>query len=82
MELKKDMRGPMPKPSDLARFLSATMTFLSCLETMSVFFDGEELLNITKSRTEPDSISVASDMMLTSNEKTMNIDKTVSVASE
>jgi len=82
MELKKDVRGPMPKLYDLAQFLSATMTFLSCLKTISVFFDGKELLNIAKSRRELDSICVASDMRLTSNEKTMNIDKTVSVASE
>jgi len=81
MELKEDMRGPVPKPFDLARFLVATMTFMSSLKTTSVFFDGKLFLKIIKSREEPSKIPIPDDMKRSSSGGTMNI-TTVSVVSE
>ena len=81
MELKKDMRDPIPNPSDLARFLSATMTFMSHLKTTSVLLDGKELLKIEKFREEPNDVLIPSDMKCTNEEESMRIN-TVSVASE
>jgi len=81
MELKEDMRGPVPKPFDLARFLATTMTFMTSLKTTSVSFDGKLFLKIVKSREEPSNISIPSDMKHWSVGGTMNI-TTVSVVSE
>jgi hypothetical protein len=81
MDLKEDMRGPVPKPFDLARFLAATMTFMSSVKTTSVFFDGKVFLKLAKSRDMlPSNIPLPRDMYPTSVEGTMNI-KTVSVVS-
>jgi hypothetical protein len=81
MDLKKDMQGVVPKPFDLARFLSATMTFMSSVKTISVFFDGWAFLKLTKSRGLPDDIALPSDMHPRSTGDTMQID-TVSVVRE
>jgi len=81
MELKEDLRGPVPKPFDLARFLAATMTFMSSLNTTSVLFDGKVFLKIAKSRQEPSKIPIPDDMKRKSSRGTMNI-TTVSVVSE
>jgi len=81
MELKEDMRGPVPKPFDLARFLAATMTFMSCLKTTCVFFDGKMFLKTAKTRGVSSGIPLPSDMIHTSKGGTMNI-RAVSVASE
>jgi hypothetical protein len=81
MDLKKDMQGLVPKPFDLARFLSATMTFMSSVKTISVFFDGWAFLKLTKSRGLPDDIAPPSDMHPRSTGDTMQID-TVSVVRE
>ncbi|KAJ8579837.1 hypothetical protein M405DRAFT_869920, partial [Rhizopogon salebrosus TDB-379] len=78
MNLKKDMRGPVPKPFDLARFLAATMTFMSSVKTISVSFDGWAFLKLTKSRDLPNDIALPSDMRPTSTGHTMQIN-TVSV---
>lgn len=81
MELKEDLRGPVPKPFDLARFLASTMTFMSSLNTTSVLFDGKVFLKIAKSRQEPSKIPIPDHMERSSSGGTMNI-KTVSVVSE
>jgi len=81
MELKEDMRGPLPKPFDLARFLVATMTFMSYLNTTSVLFDGKVIFEVVRSRKEPSSIPIPRVMNSTSVGGTMTI-KTVSFASE
>jgi hypothetical protein len=81
MDLKKDMRGPVPKPFDLARFLASTMTFMSNVKTLSVFFDGRAFLELAKSRNAPDNIALPNDMHPTSAEGTMRI-STVSAVSE
>ncbi|KAJ8581652.1 hypothetical protein M405DRAFT_938167 [Rhizopogon salebrosus TDB-379] len=81
MDLKKDMRGPVPKPFDLARFLATTMTFMSNVKTISVFFDGLAFLKLTKSRDLPDDIALPGDMRLTSMGDAMQIN-TVSVISQ
>jgi hypothetical protein len=78
MDLKKDMRGPVPKPFDLARFLAATMTFMSNVKTISVLFDGLAFLILTKSRDLPNDIALPSDMRPISTGGTMQIN-TVSV---
>ncbi|KAJ8595100.1 hypothetical protein M405DRAFT_929750, partial [Rhizopogon salebrosus TDB-379] len=78
MKLKEDMRGPVPNPFDLARFLAATMTFMSRVETTSVFFDGRAFLKLAKFREVPTGIALPSDMRPTSAKGTMGI-KTVSV---
>jgi hypothetical protein len=78
MDLKKDMRGPVPKPFDLARFLASTMTFMLNVKTISVSFDGWAFLKLTKSRDMPNDIALPSDMHPTSMGDTMRI-KTVSV---
>ena len=81
MKLKEDMRGPLPKPFDLARFLVTTMTFMSCLNTTSVLLDGSVIFKVVKSRKEPSSICIPRGMIRTSAGGTMAIE-TVSFASE
>ncbi|OAX40997.1 hypothetical protein K503DRAFT_798335 [Rhizopogon vinicolor AM-OR11-026] len=81
MELKEDMQGPVPKPFDLARFLTATMTFMPTLKTISVFFDDRVFLEITKSIEEPSNVPIPSEMLRESEGGMMNI-KTVSVVSQ
>jgi hypothetical protein len=81
MTLKEDMRGPVPKPFDLARFLAATMTFMSCLKTTSVFFDDEVFLKIAKSSGLSSNIPLPPNMMPISKGGMMNI-KTVSLVSK
>jgi len=79
--LKEDMRGSVPKPFDLARFLAATMTFTSHLQTTTVFFDNNIILKIAKSKETPSNVSLPPSMVAGSKERRMDI-KTVSVVSE
>ena len=81
MSLKEDMRGSVPKPFDLARFLAATMTFTSHLQTTTVFFDNNIILKIAKSKETPSNVSLPPNMVASSKERRMDI-KTVSVVSE
>ena len=81
MELKEDVRDSVPKPFDLARFLAATMTFMSHLKTTTVFFDGNDILKIVKSREEPRGTGIPSNMKSITEGKTMTI-ATISVISE
>lgn len=82
MELKEDMRAPVPKPFDLARFLAATMTFMSSVKTTSVFFDDKVFLKIHKFREySSDDLPIPSDMLRKSEEDTMKIG-TVSVVTQ
>jgi hypothetical protein len=81
MDLKEDMRGPVPKPFDLARFLAATMTFMLRVKTISVSFDGRAFLKLAKSRDLPNDIALPSDMRFRSMGDTMQIN-TVSVVRE
>jgi hypothetical protein len=80
MVLKEDMQVPTPKPFDLARFLAATMTFVSSVENAHVFFDNKIFMKIAKSRQLPSSIHIPKDMILRSKEDTMHI-KGLSVVS-
>jgi len=81
MKLKEDMRTLLPKPFDLARFLVTTMTFMSCLDTTSVLFNGNVIFKVVKSRKEPSSVPIPRVMNSTSAGGMMTI-KTVSFASE
>lgn len=81
MLLKEDMQVPIPKPFDLARFLAATMTFMSCVENADVTFDNKPFMKIVKSRQVPKPISVPKDMIPRSKEDTMHI-KGLSVATQ
>ena len=80
MELKEDMRLPVPKPFDLARFLAATMTFMSSVNNTIVSFDDNIFMKIAKSRDESTRIPIPNDMSPKSKEGTMDI-KAVSVVS-
>lgn len=80
MQLKEDMQIPVPKPFDLARFLAATMTFMSCVENAHVSFNDKIFMKIAKSRQVPSSIRVPKDMIPRSKEDTMHI-KGLSVVS-
>ncbi|KAG2107834.1 hypothetical protein BD769DRAFT_1500263 [Suillus cothurnatus] len=73
MVLKEDMQVPIPKPFDLARFLAATMTFMSSVENAHVFFDNKIFMKIAKSRHVPSSIRIPKDMIPRSKEDTMHI---------
>ncbi|KAG1902642.1 uncharacterized protein F5891DRAFT_1022595 [Suillus fuscotomentosus] len=73
MQLKEDMQVPVPKPFDLARFLAATMTFMSCVENAHVSFNDKIFMKIAKSRQVPSSIRVPKDMIPRSKEDTMHI---------
>ncbi|KAG2138221.1 hypothetical protein BD769DRAFT_1434765, partial [Suillus cothurnatus] len=73
MVLKEDMQVPIPKPFDLARFLAATMTFMSSVENTHVFFDNKIFMKIAKSRQLPSSIRIPKDMIPRSKEDTMHI---------
>jgi len=79
VKLKEGMRGSLPKPFDLARFLVTNMTFMSYLNTTSVLFDGNVIFKVVKSRKEPGSIRIPRVMDNTSVGGTMTI-KTVSFA--
>ncbi|KAG0706642.1 hypothetical protein DFH29DRAFT_900607 [Suillus ampliporus] len=81
MVLKEDMQVPVPKPFDLARYLAATMTFMSSVENAHVFFDDKVFLKISKFRQGSTPIRVPKDMLRWSNEGTMNI-KAVSVLTQ
>ncbi|KAG1718293.1 hypothetical protein EDB19DRAFT_952071 [Suillus lakei] len=74
MELKEDMQVPVPKPFKLARFLAATMTFMSSVKNVCVYFDSRAFMKITKSRQAPSPIRVPRDMLPRSKEGTMNIE--------
>ncbi|KAG2129991.1 hypothetical protein BD769DRAFT_1453255, partial [Suillus cothurnatus] len=73
MVLKEDMQVPIPKPFDLARFLAATMTFVSSVENAHVFFDNKIFMKIAKSRQLPSSIRIPKDMIPRNKEDTMHI---------
>ncbi|KAG1871608.1 hypothetical protein F4604DRAFT_1768978 [Suillus subluteus] len=73
MVLKEDMQVPVPKPFDLARFLAATMTFMSSVENAHVSFDNKVFMKIVKSRQVPSPIRVPKDMIPRSKEDTMHI---------
>ncbi|KAG2141054.1 hypothetical protein DEU56DRAFT_797004 [Suillus clintonianus] len=81
MELKEDLQVSFPKPFDLARFLAATMTFMSTVENAHVFFDNKVFMKINKSRHVPSLIRVPKDMVPRSKEGTMNI-KELSVVTQ
>ncbi|KAG1730664.1 uncharacterized protein EDB91DRAFT_1059251, partial [Suillus paluster] len=81
MVLKEDMQLPVPKPFDLARFLAATMTFMSWVENAHVSFNNKVFMKIAKSRQAPTQTRVPNDMLPRSNEGTMNIN-TVSVTTQ
>jgi hypothetical protein len=80
MVLKEDMQVPIPKPFDLARFLAATMTFMSSVENAHVSFDNKVFMKIAKSRQTPRAIRFPKDMIPRSKKETMHI-KGLSVAS-
>lgn len=73
MVLKEDMQVPAPKPFDLARFLAATMTFMSSVENAHVYFDNKIFMKIAKSRQVPSPIRVPKHMIPRSKEDTMHI---------
>jgi hypothetical protein len=74
MELKEDMQVPMQKPLDLARFLAATMTFMSNVKNALVFFDNKVFMKIAKFRQVPSPICVPEDMIPRSKEDIMHIE--------
>jgi Protein of unknown function (DUF3684) len=56
--------APLPaRPLDLARFLASSITFMTNLREVSLFFNDKKLIHLTKDADKPSDVTVPRDML-------------------
>lgn len=71
MPLRED--APMPVAFDLARFLASSVTFMSYLSQVEVYFNDKRLLKITKSKGLPQELGIPKGLRSTSPSGAMTV---------
>ena len=71
--------APLPaRPLDLARFLASSITFMTNLREVSLFFNDKKLVHLTKDADKPSDVAIPRDMKATSPKRTMVVRKVTS----
>lgn len=73
--------APLPaRPLDLARFLASSITFMTNLRAVSLFFNDKKLVHLTKDADKPSDVAIPRDMVTkaTTPKRTMVVRKVTS----
>jgi uncharacterized protein DUF3684 len=65
--------SPMPAALDLTRFLASSITFMTHLSEVSVYFDDQRLVRLSKNRGVPKEMPMPDGLKGTSPEGMMNV---------